>query len=150
MCKRGVEIKMKEIKESRTLGAVHTHTHTHTEELRDKIKLVLFLIFVFMLFFVFFTKMYPITIFDTDDWSNAASHRKGVPIWGAWNPIKVLPETSMGIATRLATMIILPFNNDFISTMTIMYATIVSLFILAYTYYFMKFIPCFSMCSHFP
>lgn len=109
---------------------------------KDKIHLILFYVVIFIFFFIFFTKIYPIIIFDTDDWSNASINRRGIPEWKAFNPVKVLPETMMKIVTKLSSIFVLPFNHDFIQATTIMYAITVTVFIVIYIYYFMKLLKC--------
>lgn len=105
---------------------------------KDKIALFIFGIAIFLFFIYFFVKKYPIILFDSDDWELSAIDRIGLPLWGAWNPIKILPESLFSVANLLASFFILPFTNDFLSATTITYAIIVSSFILMYSYYFIK------------
>lgn len=117
---------------------IKMNINKNKNEKKDKTQLILFYIAIFIFFFVFFAKIYPIIIFDTDDWSNASMTRKGIPVWKEFNPIKVLPETMMKIVTKLSSTFILPFNHDFIQATTIMYSITVALFIVLYVYFFMK------------
>jgi hypothetical protein len=105
---------------------------------KTKILLAIFLICVFAFFYVFFTKIHALVLFDTDDWVYASFYRQAIPIWKNWNPSRILPETFMPISTTLAVVLIFPICNNFIQATTIMYAIIVSLFIAIYVYYFMK------------
>ncbi|MBR2733236.1 MAG: hypothetical protein IKD80_03170, partial [Selenomonadaceae bacterium] len=47
----------------------------------------------FAAMFIFFSQVHPIVLFDGDDWNVISDARVGLPKWGGWNPIKVLPET---------------------------------------------------------
>ena len=71
-----------------------------------------------------------------------------LPMWGANNPIKVLPETLYPLATRFATYLIMPLYNlthpsssishSFISSLTYTHALVFSLFITLYVFRFHK------------
>ena len=56
-------------------------------------------IFVFVL--MFFTQIHPIIIFDTDDWCYAYIHRSALPLWKAWNPIRIFPEVFMPLVSMI-------------------------------------------------
>lgn len=45
---------------------------------------------LFLLLVLFFTKITPLVVFDSDDWLYVSFTRMPVPIWGHWNPSRVL------------------------------------------------------------
>ena len=89
-------------------------------------------IIIFAGIFVFFTQAHPLLVFDTDDWWYIYRHRHGIPLIGDWNPTKVLPETLMPIAAEIGVRIIMPLNGDYISSLSIAFALVLSLFIVVY------------------
>lgn len=52
------------------------------------------LLFIFVL--IYFTQISPLVPFDGDDWRYIGGIRPPFPLWGVWNPTRVLPETLMG------------------------------------------------------
>lgn len=97
---------------------------------------VLFWAVVFIGFFVFFTVVHPLYIFDTDDWTNIRPQRSAIPIWRDWNPTKVLPETLMPLAAELGVRLFMPISRDYIGSIAIAFALVVSAF---YSTYFLLF-----------
>ena len=91
-------------------------------------------IVVWILFFIFFSRIHPSTIFSTDDWIYASYARNAVPLWSAWNPSRVFPETFMGICSYLGVFIIYPFMGDYLQALSLSYALIVSLFCTLYLF----------------
>lgn len=92
-------------------------------------------LFVFIL--IYFTQISPLVPFDGDDWRYIGGIRLPFPMWGVWNPTKVLPETLMAVGGYIAAFVILPFSGDYINSLVFTEATIFSLFIMAFllTYY---------------
>ena len=90
--------------------------------------------------FVFFLKIHPIIILDADDWWYISLGRNAIPLWGYWNPTRVLPETLAPLVSALAVYIIMPFNKDYITSLALMNALVVTLFIVLYIYCFVKLI----------
>ena len=92
-------------------------------------------LFVFIL--IYFTQISPLVPFDGDDWRYIGGIRLPFPMWGVWNPTKVLPETLMAVGGYIAAFVILLFSGDYINSLVFTEATIFSLFIMAFllTYY---------------
>lgn len=98
-----------------------------------KKRLVLLLnlaLFVFII--VYFTQISPLVPFDGDDWRYIGGIRLPFPMWGVWNPTKVLPETLMAVGGYIAAFVILPFSGDYINSLVFTEATIFSLFIMVF------------------
>ena len=89
---------------------------------------------VFIFFSIFFFKIHPIVIFDTDDWKFFNYHRKPIPIWNARNPAKVLSETLMPIIGEFSAYIIYPVCGDFFKSMSLAMALTVSSFVTGFYY----------------
>lgn len=110
------------------------------EKNRGKISVFVFLVASFFLLCIFFTQVNPIIVFDSDDWLYVYSARPAIPLWGEWNPSRVLPEVLMRIVSEFGAFVINPFLNDYISSISIAYALVVSFFICLYLYRFIRFI----------
>ena len=104
----------------------------------EKIITCCFFLTVFLFCFLFFTKINPIMIFDTDDWTYIRYSRPALPIWGDWNPCRVLPETLMSLCSSFGVFVVNPFLNNYIFSLTISFAMVVSCFICIYLYCFYR------------
>lgn len=91
---------------------------------------------IFLFFFIWFSKLYPLVVYDTDDWFFLGHVRSAAPIWGAWNPAKVFPEFFMPLFSSLGCFLLMPFVGDYIDTMTITHALVVSGFLTVYFWSF--------------
>lgn len=80
----------------------------------------------FAFFMVFFTKVHPIALFDTDSWYYAFYHRHAWPIWRFWNPTRVFPEVFMPVVSQFSAHVIYPLVGDYFFSLTIGYAAVVS------------------------
>ena len=97
-------------------------------------------VFVFAMMFVFFSEAHPIVMFDGDDWGTISESRPALPKWGAWNPIKVLPETLYPSVGFFSAYFVAPFVGDYLTAFTISAAAIVSIFITAYIFLMILFL----------
>ena len=70
-------------------------------------------------------------VFDCDDWMYLWNFRLPIPIWKGWEPTRVMPETLMPIAGWIAAKIIYPICGDYVYSVTIISAVIISLMIVA-------------------
>ena len=86
----------------------------------------LFLTGVLIFFLVYFIKFHPIMIFDTDDWWYSSFERLPIPLWGDWNPSRVLPEISMNAISVFATYFFYPLTRDYFLALSIAYAIVLS------------------------
>ena len=89
--------------------------------------------------FIFFSQVHPIVLFDGDDWNVISDARVGLPKWGGWNPIKVLPETLFPVCGYFAAYVVTPLVGDYLTAQTISAALVVSIFIAAYVMMFVLF-----------
>ena len=74
------------------------------------------IIFIFLIFY--FTQISPLQPFDADDWRYIGSMRLPLPLWGAWNPSRVLAETLMPLGGYIAAFIIYPFTNNYLFSLS--------------------------------
>lgn len=106
----------------------------------DKTKMFIFLGIVFVFTYIFFTRIHKLVIFDADDWTYISEPRKFIPVWGAWNPIKLFPETLMSLCGSVATYLINPFINNYVKSITITTSFVVSSSVTLYIYTFLTLI----------
>ncbi len=109
--------------------------------MKSKFKYLSFLIMAIVIFafmYVFFTNVYPLIIYDADDWTYIAAPRSFIPLIHAWNPARVLPETLMPMCGSIAAYIIYPITHNYLNSLTIVNAFMVALFISLYIYFFTK------------
>ena len=98
-----------------------------------------FIALVFLVMLVFFTEVQPLVFFDGDDWNGLSKQRNvAFPKWHDHNPIKVFPESLMALAAPLAAYFVYPFLGDFVSSVTLVSGFILSLFVTAYGYLYLK------------
>lgn len=90
----------------------------------------------FFIMTYYFMFVHPIIIFDTDDWLYAFDLRRPWPVWGGWNPIKVLPEMLQSMASYTVGLLIYPLTGRYIEAYTFVNSIVVSLFIATYIYAF--------------
>jgi len=81
---------------------------------------------IFAAFYLFYWKLSPIMPYDTDDWYYMGYFRYPFPMWGDWNPTRILPEIMMPNVSILAAIVIFPVTGDYIESMVIMYAAIMA------------------------
>lgn len=89
---------------------------------------------LFLILVLFFTKITPLVVFDSDDWLYVSYRRMPVPIWGHWNPSRVFPELLMPFVSSLGALVLYPLTGDYMGTLTLVFAVTVSLVIVVYIY----------------
>lgn len=97
-------------------------------------------ILIFLMLFIYFIKISPLIPYDRDDWCFIGTMRLPIPIWKAFNPSKVLPETLMPIGGYIGSYIIYPLTHDYIGSIAIAESLIISIVATIMFYYFFKFI----------
>ena len=112
----------------------------YTLNRQTKVISIVFIGILFIFSFVFFTRIHPIVIFDTDDWMYTSYTRLAVPLWGNWNPARILPETLMSLSANIGVYVLNPIINDYVGTITISYVFVLSMCICFYMYRFMRLI----------
>ena len=105
-------------------------------EKKQNLILLLFVFLIFISMFLFFFRVHPLYLFDSDDWKYAVYTRLPIPIWKDWNPTRVLPEILMSFIARLGSLLIYPITNDFIKANAVANAIVVGLAISLYVYSF--------------
>lgn len=92
------------------------------------VELLTFLcIFAFLM--CFFTVIHPMMVFDTDDWGYLYFSRYAIPVWGAWNPTKILPELLYSACSSFAIYMVYPISGDFLGSITVVTAFMISLLV---------------------
>lgn len=92
-----------------------------------------FLFLVFIGITIFFTCVHPVVLYDADDWLNISDMRSvALPKWGAWNPVKVLPETLMPLCGLISAYVVTPILGDYLRAVTFVTALVISLAVTAY------------------
>ena len=100
----------------------------------EKIVIFSFISVTFVFLFIFFTKINPIVVFDTDDWLYIYYTRPAIPLWEDWNPSRIFPEILMRISSAFGVYIINLFLNNYILSITVGFAIFVSVFICIYLF----------------
>lgn len=90
---------------------------------------VVILLATFFLFFGFYLKISPLVPLDTDDWYYMGYFRHPIPLWGNWNPSRVLPEIFMPNVSIFAALVVYPILGDYINSMTFVYAVVMAIFL---------------------
>lgn len=106
-----------------------------SQKLQSIVK-VLFFVTIFLSLFCFFTVVHPLYIYDMDDWTYVIQTRKAIPLWKSWNPTRVFPETLMPLTAEIGIRLFMPFNGDYILSMGIAFAIVLSA---CYSIYFLLF-----------
>ena len=100
----------------------------------------LFALGVFVFAMIFFLFIHPIIILDADDWAFLSNRRTIFPEWGAWNPSRVLPEILMPLSSAIGRYVIMPINGDYLRSIEISYAIVISLVFAVYVMCFKRLI----------
>ena len=87
---------------------------------------------IFIILFVFFSRVQPILVLDSDDWTFLAFSREALPAVGAWNPSRVLPEILTPAVGAVAAHVVEPILGDYLKAITVTYAFAVAAMILVY------------------
>lgn len=93
---------------------------------------VLLAVVVFALALVYLTRIHPLYIADTDDWTYIGYWRRAAPVWGDWNPTRVMPEILMPITGAIASYVVTPLIGDYIEAQMIVAGFVISAFICSY------------------
>ena len=91
-----------------------------------------FWILVFTWCVVFFYQIKPLVPYDLDDWTYIAYRRLAIPVWGLWNPSKVLPELLLPFCSEVGVRLIMPFLKDYLHSLSLSYALFTGALICAY------------------
>ena len=100
----------------------------------EKLSRTLFFIFVFAVVFIFFRYIHPVTAASGDDWINLPSYREAIPVWGGFNPVKVVPELLLPLIGQFSSFVVMPIGYDFLTAISITTATFVALLTCAFLY----------------
>lgn len=97
--------------------------------MKNKFKISLLQISIFVFMFIFFTRISPLVPFDADDWLFNGTMRAPYPLWGAFNPTRILPEILDPFGGSIAAFCVYPFTKDYVGSITLVQAVIISIFI---------------------
>lgn len=100
----------------------------------QKWKIIIVNTVIFVLLVIFFSRIYPIVLYDKDDWIHIGQMRIPLPMWNGWNPSKVLPEVLMPMCGYIAAYFVYPLIGDYFYSITLTSAVILEilLFILPF------------------
>lgn len=87
---------------------------------------------------VFFGVVHPIPINSPDDWNYVSDNRIAIPIWGSWNPAKVLPEVLAPICGSISAFVVTPLIGDYVLSFSVTICVLLSFFISIYCVLFYK------------
>lgn len=110
--------------------------NSKTTNKMETCKWILFGIILGFFIFIFFTVVHPLYIYDTDDWTYITYSRHAWPSTKLWNPTKILPETLMPLAATIGYEIIMPLTKDYISSMALSFALVLTMLIVTYSLMF--------------
>lgn len=101
---------------------------------KDKIIYLIFSILLFAGLCIFFIRIHPQTIYDTDDWTYLSFTRssKLLPSRNEWNPAKVLPENIMPLAGYIGKIFVMPTTGSLFVSETISLSLMLAVFAFAY------------------
>ncbi len=80
---------------------------------KNKVVEKIFFFGIFCFFVLFFTRVHPILISDTDDWYYVYLTRHAIPIPHSWNPARIFAETIMPLVSIVSCKIFGIFSSDF-------------------------------------
>ncbi len=107
---------------------------TTKNKMKDKtLNRLLFLVGFLTLVF-YYGLIHPLVPFDTDDWMNLSLSRPLYPSLKCWNPTKVFPECLETTAATIAARYITPIIGDYINSLILVNAIVLSFFITIYLY----------------
>lgn len=95
---------------------------------------------LFLFLFVYFTQITPLVPFDADDWSFLGTMRLPFPLWGVFNPSKVLPEVLGPLVGSISSLFVYPITRNYVYSIIFTQAIVVSLFIIFFLYLFKVFL----------
>jgi len=99
------------------------------------IKYTLF-IFIFLVIAIFFMFIHPVTIISGDEWINLSSGRRTYPQWGAFNPIKVLPEVLFPLFGNIASSVVMPLGFTFLEAIAYLTAFLIAFLVVVFMHQF--------------
>lgn len=96
---------------------------------KDSIINIIVQLSIFIFTFIFFTKIFPLIPYDGDDWYFLGAMRNPYPMWGVFNPSKVLPETLEPLVGYFGAFVIYPFSHNYIASLSIASVLLISIII---------------------
>lgn len=106
--------------------------------MRKKNYLALGQLILFLCILLILTKFSPLLPFDGDDWRYVGGVRQPIPLWGVWNPTRVLPEVLMPIGGMIGAFLVYPITKDYVGSLAFAEGFIEAVFVFAVLYYFYK------------
>ncbi len=102
-----------------------------------RICMILYAIGTFAFLLLYFVKINPIAVFDTDDWLYISQFRAPIPMVQEWNPIKVFPETFMPLISYAGAYLIYPLSGDYCNSLSCAHGVFIAVVL---TTYFCQFV----------
>jgi len=111
------------------------------KENKNTILFCIMIVGSFAILFTFFMYICPLIPITTDDWFYLGLMRKlPLPMTGVTNPIKVLPEVLEPLCGGFASYVLYPITKDYILSINIISAFVVSFFIMFMIVEFKKYV----------
>ena len=108
---------------------------------KEKLIYTVYFSVVFVFLLIVFLKIHPLVLFNADDWMYSSYDRFGIPLWGNWNPCRVLPENLMSWCTYVSVYLIMPvLRLDFVDSLIVGYGVFYSMCIMLYFVLFVQFL----------
>ena len=99
----------------------------HKNDRIQNIAVLLTQVIVVFVLWLFFVRINPVIPYDGDDWYFAGAMRWPFPLWGVFNPSKVLPETIEPLCGYIAAYIVYPITGDYIRSLSLVMGLCVAL-----------------------
>lgn len=96
---------------------------------------------------IFFSSVHPLVLHDGDDWAYSCYTRGALPIWGYWNPSRILPEILSPVCASAAAYLLMPLTGDFNAAYTLLTAFVVSACITVYAVMLMLMLKRVTSCE---
>ena len=84
----------------------------------EQIQTILFQLSILIILLFFFLRICPVIPYDGDDWYFAGAMRWPFPLWGVFNPTKVLPETLEPFCGYIAAYLVYPIVGDYVASLS--------------------------------
>ena len=109
-----------------------------TVEKKYKFAEAAFWLAAFGFLYIFFSVIHPLQVWEGDDWLYISWHRNAYPLWKAWNPSRILPETIMSMVSGVGIYTLYPVTRDYLQSITTINAIFISFSIVIYMYMFYR------------
>ena len=111
----------------------------NSESQRRYVEAGMFLL-LFAFFFLFFTQIHALVVFDSDDWMYISFARTPLPSLREWNPTRIFPECFAPLTGYFAAYVLAPLVGDYLRALTYAAGWFLSMMLTGYFYFFYRLI----------